>query len=817
MRRSRLSDSWDSVNDEEYDRSGPPSPGLQMPPSPDAAPHMRASKPRLRVHHQSDAAVRAKTPRQRLNQRSMTSDAGTFKRQARNESSLWGTAIQPVITYLLDVLGLALHYAKPVLGYAILLYLLITGFAFAAGFLTKSVNTALAPICHFPGVSHLHLPFCPQTLRHGPAEFDKLVETQTQFEDILASTQVGATLPMDMKRSEAGIRDLKHVVQYSILPSRNELVFEFTAFIDTARQASHDLGTFNSRIGRAVDHIVSTSKWTLSVIDDYKTKQLSRGAVARWSDSINPFAPATESTILDQYLRHTSAVEDQITSLITEAQALLGMLDHLDSRLDDIANIATRDGVRVKESKEELFALLWTKLGGNRSQKAKFAEQIDLLNQVGAYKRLAWAHITTTIVKLQAMRDGLEDLRERVAMPEVLGDKVPLEVHIEHVTRGIERLERQRDAGRKAELEGYRRVLEQAERGGREGIGESTVSFCQEGWVLLCGPTRPLTFEFLGGAEDEPPADNETPKQEYSEPAKSHSLDSLLALLIDSRVAYTSVLLGEGDLPLLKRELFDIKTSLLQSGSENDELIDKISHSDLAPGVYEGGFKTWECSVDLARHLEERGPRRSLDDLWRVGVIVELGCGSALPTSVLFRYAVLHKIPIHFVLADYNSQVLQAVTLPNLILNWWAACAADRGVGGEGDEADDLLLSESLLSAFTSALHNSNITLSFLSGPWSPDLRSLLPSFPSEASTLILGAETIYTAATTDAFVEMLEFCLKEGNLAKALVAAKKYYFGLGGSVDLLKTKCAQKGLVAAEAGGMDKGVGRGLIEVQRF
>lgn len=27
---------------------------------------------------------------------------------------------------------------------------------------------------------------------------------------------------------------------------------------------------------------------------------------------------------------------------------------------------------------------------------------------------------------------------------------------------------------------------------------------------------------------------------------------------------------------------------------------------DIKPGVYEGGFKTWECAVDLANYLVER-------------------------------------------------------------------------------------------------------------------------------------------------------------------------------------------------------------------
>ena len=38
-------------------------------------------------------------------------------------------------------------------------------------------------------------------------------------------------------------------------------------------------------------------------------------------------------------------------------------------------------------------------------------------------------------------------------MPETVGDVVPLEVHISNINLGIERLEQQREAGRKLEAE----------------------------------------------------------------------------------------------------------------------------------------------------------------------------------------------------------------------------------------------------------------------------------------------------------------------------------------------------------------------------
>ncbi len=59
---------------------------------------------------------------------------------------------------------------------------------------------------------------------------------------------------------------------------------------------------------------------------------------------------------------------------------------------------------------------------------------------------------------------------------------------------------------------------------------------------------------------------------------------------------------------LPRRELFDIRAQLMaEDGSFDDRSIVGLSTDDIMPHVYEGGFKTWECSVDLARYLVGRG------------------------------------------------------------------------------------------------------------------------------------------------------------------------------------------------------------------
>jgi hypothetical protein len=177
-----------------------------------------------------------------------------------------------------------------------------------------------------------------------------------------------------------------------------------------------------------------------------------------------PFQPVkfTESILLDQYIQHTHVVEEEINNLIAEAQALLLVLNNLEDRLDVIHGIATREDMHAKALKEEILSELWTMVGGNRGKLNKMDRQLNLLQQVGIYRKNAYAHVSGTIIRLQAIGAGLEDLRERVGSPELLRDRIdiPLSVHLENIQKGVERLEEGRLNARKLEDEHIRRTLE---------------------------------------------------------------------------------------------------------------------------------------------------------------------------------------------------------------------------------------------------------------------------------------------------------------------------------------------------------------------
>jgi protein-histidine N-methyltransferase len=297
-----------------------------------------------------------------------------------------------------------------------------------------------------------------------------------------------------------------------------------------------------------------------------------------------------------------------------------------------------------------------------------------------------------------------------------------------------------------------------------------------------------------------------------------------------SIVTLTSPLNHTTRLP--RRELFDVRLQLMaEDDNSNPNLLSGLDDSDLRTNIYEGGYKTWECSLDLCRYLLDRGPRKDIDDMSRVDHVIEMGCGSALPSLLLFQYARRNNLGLYFTLTDYNEDVLRLVTVPNLLLTWVAGLDDTQShelfpESGNPlkteEENGELYLTPQILESFKSHLTKQGIVLTIISGSWTPtqSFISLVPNAP-DLNTFILGSETIYSPTSCTAFTDAITALMRRTKMAKALVAAKRVYFGVGGSVDGFRMEVAEKGGVAGEVefegldGDGEGGVRRCLVEVQ--
>jgi protein-histidine N-methyltransferase len=179
------------------------------------------------------------------------------------------------------------------------------------------------------------------------------------------------------------------------------------------------------------------------------------------------------------------------------------------------------------------------------------------------------------------------------------------------------------------------------------------------------------------------------------------------------------------------------------------------------------------------------------------------------------------KQPVSFIIADYNPTVLQLVTLPNFILSW--ALTQQATIPALQDafaEEGELELSPEVIGAFQEFLTSRGISLCFLSGGWSPEFVELLYAHAARTethSTLVLGAETIYSPSALQAFAETTLSILNReqaagATSAVALVGAKQHYFGVGGSLEDFVIEVQGRGATVARLRQETAGVRRGVI-----
>lgn len=208
---------------------------------------------------------------------------------------------------------------------------------------------------------------------------------------------------------------------------------------------------------------------------------------------------------------------------------------------------------------------------------------------------------------------------------------------------------------------------------------------------------------------------------------------------------------------------------------------DEARRSDLVKGKYEGGAKLWEGAMDLTRFLLE-DEEASFVRLENARVL-ELGCGHGLP-----GLACAMRGAGEVVLADYNPDVLKTLTVPNARANGFLK-GANENENGRRRESDP--------------------TFRFLGGDWASLARSPALLEPG-AFDVVLAAETVYEPSSFAKHIDVLKRALKKpdgkthlGETSRrggaALVAAKSYYFGVGGGARSFRARLEREGVFAVE------------------
>jgi hypothetical protein len=102
-------------------------------------------------------------------------------------------------------------------------------------------------------------------------------------------------------------------------------------------------------------------------------------------------------------------------------------------------------------------------------------------------------------------------------------------------------------------------------------------------------------------------------------PPTRHDLGPMLSSM-PSKIAYSmlDIVLDSGEvIQLPRRELWDVRVQLMAEAEEEDDMAhagEGLGDHDVKTGVYEGGFKSWESSVDLVKVLATQSNPTSYSD-----------------------------------------------------------------------------------------------------------------------------------------------------------------------------------------------------------
>ena len=245
---------------------------------------------------------------------------------------------------------------------------------------------------------------------------------------------------------------------------------------------------------------------------------------------------------------------------------------------------------------------------------------------------------------------------------------------------------------------------------------------------------------------------------------------------------------------LYRRNISDSEFSIISTDKSNNTKQAISSKSDLMPGVYEGGLKTWECSLDLAKYLV------SIADMVKDKAIFEVGCGSGIPGIVAAK---LGCKSVDF--QDFNKEVVENVTFCNLSANLCKQVSEEELATLHNSMID--------LELNFSHLQSSKVDFSLFYGDWN----SLLHIIPTLRYDLILTSETIYCPSNYAALIQLFDSSLSLNAEAMILVAAKKFYFGLDGSILTFKQFIEADGRFEWKTcWSMESGVSREIISLSR-
>ncbi|RXW16330.1 hypothetical protein EST38_g9520 [Candolleomyces aberdarensis] len=386
------------------------------------------------------------------------------------------TALHHTLTLIGWLFEYAMSIVRPALSYfryPLIIILLLFLVAALLNKVTFALSSAFSPICYAPGFSLT--PMCkwvtqmasqPSGGAHDPhkvqwADYSGLVDVQSRTfeqlaEDSLTSGVSGSSLSLHIKKAEMATADLIALIRLSDLHSRDSLVDTLSEFVQDARITEMSLHRLDSKVNGAIDSIMAMNDFAMRSIDSARANEPGPfEALMIWRPSKKP----TDEVVRETFSDAMHLMSGQLERLIVEHEANHANLDRLEEKLSTLRDIVARENKTVGEAKEELLGNLWTMLGGNKKDLRNFETNLKLLHDLTLYRKHASAHVVAALHTLKSVSQDMEDMRERVAAPNLAGSRIAPEVHMNSIKHGLERLKEGRTRARQIGEAAFRQAL----------------------------------------------------------------------------------------------------------------------------------------------------------------------------------------------------------------------------------------------------------------------------------------------------------------------------------------------------------------------
>jgi hypothetical protein len=269
-----------------------------------------------------------------------------------------------------------------------------------------------------------------------------------------------SSLSLSFKKSEMATVDLIGLVHLSDLKNRQSLVNALSEFVSDAREAGLSLARLDAKMNGALDSIMAVNEYALNQIESAREKEPSK--------LVSALVPWRQGKMVDEVVKETfldvmDMLNENLERVVLEVLVNTQNLNTLQEKLRTIHDIVAREDKSVTEERDaltdDILGKLWTKLGGNDKELRNFGRNLGLLAGIGDARDLASARVAATFHTLQKADREMQDMRERVAAPNLVKSKIPPEVHMKVIRAGLDRLAEGRERAKALEQEALRNAF----------------------------------------------------------------------------------------------------------------------------------------------------------------------------------------------------------------------------------------------------------------------------------------------------------------------------------------------------------------------